>query len=89
MVYLIVVYDVQADRTARLRKPLRQYLTHVQNSVFEGRITAGQADDLESLIRDRVRDSEGESAIIYQLGSEAVINRVAVGEDPSEDEQFL
>jgi CRISPR/Cas system-associated endoribonuclease Cas2 len=57
--------------------------------VFEGRITAGQADDLESLIRDRVRDSEGESAIIYRLGSEAVINRVAVGEDPSEDDQFL
>lgn len=89
MVYLIVVYDVQADRTRRLRKPLRQYLTHVQNSVFEGRVTAGQADDIESLVRDRVRGADGESAIIYRLGSEAVIDRLAVGDDPSEDEQFL
>lgn len=89
MVYLIVVYDVQADRTHRLRKPLRQYLTHVQNSVFEGRVTAGQADDIEALLRDRVRGTEGESAIVYRLGSEAVVDRLAVGDDPSEDEQFL
>ncbi len=89
MVYVIVVYDVQADRTGRLRKPLRQYLTHVQNSVFEGRITAGQADDLESLLRDRVSGADDESAIMYRLGSESVVNRLAVGTDPAADEQFL
>lgn len=89
MVYLIVVYDVRADRTGKLRKPLRQYLTHVQNSVFEGHVTAGQADDIESLVRTTVREADGESVVVYRLTSESVLNRIAIGDDPTEDDQFL
>lgn len=92
MVYLIVAYDVQADRTGKLRKPLRQYLTHVQNSVFEGRVTAGQADDIESFVRNTVQETNGESVIIYRLKSlvsNSVLDRLAIGDDPTEDDQFL
>lgn len=89
IVYLIVVYDVRADRTGKLRKPLRQYLTHVQNSVFEGRVTAGQADDIESLVRTTVRAAAGESVVVYRLTSDSVLERVAIGDDPTEDDQFL
>lgn len=89
MVYLIVVYDVQAERTRKLRKPLRQYLTHVQNSVFEGRVTAGQADDIEALVRTTVREANGESGIVYRLKSNSVLDRLAIGDDPTEGDQFL
>lgn len=85
--YVIMVYDLQADRTHRALKLGRRYLTHVQNSVFEGEITEG---DLEAL-RNEVEDllEPGESTIIYELSSDALLNRSVYGEDPTEDNRFL
>lgn len=87
MVYVVVVYDMQAERTRLMLKFLRRYLTHVQNSVFEGEVTKG---DLET-IRNRTREmlEPGESTIIYRMSSEKYVDRTVVGEDPAEDTQFL
>lgn len=87
LVYVIVVYDVQADRTSRFLKLCRQYLTHVQYSVLEGRLSKGEADDLENQLSKLLE--EGESAIVYRTSSEAVISRHVHGDDPREDERFL
>lgn len=87
MVYVIVVYDMDADRTHRMLKLLRRYLTHVQFSVFEGEITEGTLEELKGKIESRL--NEGESTIIYELGTESVLDRVVYGEDPTEDERFL
>lgn len=85
--YVVVVYDMQAERTRLMLKFLRRYLTHVQNSVFEGEVTEG---DLET-IRNRTREmlEPGESTIIYCMSSEKYVDRTVVGEDPAEDTQFL
>jgi CRISPR-associated protein Cas2 len=85
--YVVVVYDVEADRTRYPRKLLRQYLTHVQNSVFEGHITKGDLEDVSAAIEDTVQ--EDESAIIYRMSSESYVDRTVVGEDPAEDSRFL
>lgn len=37
--YLIVAYDVPAERTEKYRKLLTRYLTHFQYSVFAGDMT--------------------------------------------------
>lgn len=87
MVYVIVVYDMQADRTRLLLKLCRRYLTHVQNSVFEGEITEGDLERLRSEIEDRLEP--GESAIVYELSSEKLLDRTVFGEDPTEDSRFL
>jgi len=86
-VYAIVVYDVEADRTRLLRTLCRQYLTHVQNSVFEGEITAGDLEDLSARIEDTLK--EGESTIIYELSSDSLLNRTVYGDDPTEHRRFL
>jgi len=86
-VYAIVVYDVEADRTRLLRKLCRQYLTHVQNSVFEGEITAGDLAELRSQIENTL--NEGESTIIYELSSNTLLDRTVYGDDPTEDRRFL
>ncbi|MDB2276624.1 CRISPR-associated endonuclease Cas2, partial [Halorubrum ezzemoulense] len=39
--YVIVVYDMEADRTHLMLKLCRRYLVHVQNSVLEGEISEG------------------------------------------------
>jgi CRISPR-associated protein Cas2 len=87
MPYVIVVYDVEADRTRLPRKLLRQYLTHVQNSVFEGHLTEGDLETVSNAIDETLK--EGESAIVYSMAGEQYVDRTVVGEDPTEDRRFL
>lgn len=85
--YVVVVYDMEAERTRLLLKFLRRYLTHVQNSVFEGHVTEGDLEKIRNGIDDRLKD--GESAIVYELSSEKLLDRTVYGEDPTEDDRFL
>ncbi|WP_435195983.1 CRISPR-associated endonuclease Cas2 [Natronomonas sp. EA1] len=87
MPYVVIVYDMQADRTHLLLNYLRRYLTHVQNSVFEGELTDGELE----AVRDRIDSTldPGESTIIYELGSEKLLSRDVFGDDPKEDDRFL
>ncbi|WP_049972563.1 CRISPR-associated endonuclease Cas2 [Haladaptatus cibarius] len=87
MVYVIVVYDMQADRTRLMLNFLRKYLTHVQNSVFEGDITEGDLETIQNKTRETLKADE--SAIIYRMSSEKYVDRTVVGEDPTDDARFL
>jgi CRISPR-associated protein Cas2 len=87
VVYVVIVYDVQADRTRILLKFLRRYLTHVQNSVFEGQVTEGDLERIRNGIEERLEP--GESTIVYELSSEKLLDRTVFGEDPTEDQRFL
>lgn len=37
--YVLIAYDVDAKRVAKVHKVLKKYLTWTQNSLFEGEIT--------------------------------------------------
>lgn len=87
MVYVVIVYDVEADRTRLFLKFLRQYLTHVQNSVFEGEITEGDLEEIKQRLESMLES--GESTIVYRMSSEKYVSRTVYGEDPTEDQQFL
>lgn len=87
LVYVIVVYDMEAERTGKMLRLLRRYLTHVQFSVFEGQITPGDLEELKGKIEDRLQ--EGESTMIYEISSESLLNRTVFGDDPTEEERFL
>ncbi len=43
MMFMLMTYDVEANRTSRFRKILRRYLNHEQYSVFTGDITEAEA----------------------------------------------
>ncbi|WP_049908923.1 CRISPR-associated endonuclease Cas2 [Halorubrum saccharovorum] len=85
--YVVLVYDMEAERTQRMLKLCRRYLTHVQNSVLEGHITEGDLSKLRNSIEDLL--ITGESVIIYELSSETLVDRTVYGEDPAEDSRFL
>jgi CRISPR-associated protein Cas2 len=87
VVYVVIVYDVEADRTRLFLKLLRQYLTHVQNSVFEGEVTEGDLEDIKQRLESMLE--AGESTIVYRMSSEKYVSRTVYGEDPAEDQQFL
>lgn len=87
MVYAIIVYDVQADRTPKFLKYLRRYLTHVQNSVFEGELTEGTLVEVKETLQSMLKD--GESVMVYRMDSESYVDRSVYGDDPMDDQQFL
>jgi len=87
VVYVVVVYDMEADRTRLMLDFLRKYLTHVQNSVFEGEITEGDLETIRAKVQDTLKPEE--SAIIYRMSSESYVERTVVGDDPTEDARFL
>lgn len=87
VVYVVVVYDMEADRTQKMLKLLRQYLVHVQYSVFEGEITEGTLEELKGRMEELLK--EGESTIVYELGSESLLDRTVYGQDPTEEGRFL
>jgi CRISPR-associated protein Cas2 len=85
--YVVMVYDLEADRTQKALKIGRRYLTHVQNSVLEGEISEGDLSKLKNEIDDLLK--AGESTIIYELSSDTLLERTVYGEDPTEDQRFL
>ena len=85
--YVVLVYDMEADRTQKMLKLGRRYLTHVQNSVLEGEISEGDLKRLRGEIEDLLQ--VGESVILYELSSDTLLNRTVYGEDPAEDRRFL
>ncbi|UPM44917.1 CRISPR-associated endonuclease Cas2 [Halocatena salina] len=87
MPYVIVVYDVQANRTSKFLKYLRRYLTHVQNSVFEGELTEGTLEEMKTTLESMLDPSE--SVMVYRMASEKYVERFVFGEDPMDDQQFL
>lgn len=85
--YVVVVYDMDADRTQVMLKFLRRFLNHVQNSVLEGDVTEGDLEKIKAGVEERLQT--GESTIIYRMSSDSMVDRSVFGEDPMADDQFL
>ena len=62
--YLIVVYDTLAERNPRVLRTCRQYLHHVQRSVFEGEVSAAQLKRFRAAIEAMI-DKSYDSVLIY------------------------
>lgn len=64
--YLVIVYDVNVDRVNKVHKFLKSYLHWQQNSVFEGKITQSQYNEIMVKLKDLI-DEEDDSIIIYKF----------------------
>ena len=68
--YIVLVYDVSqaengARRWSRIFKICKKYLTHIQNSVFEGELSKGQLAQLQKELKEYI-DKELDSVIIFK-----------------------
>ena len=66
--YVILVYDVDQKRTAKMLKLCRRYLSWIQNSVFEGEISEVQLKQLTSEARNLM--DEKDSLIFFKSRDE-------------------
>jgi len=86
--FVILVYDVNVKRTAKVLKKCREYLTWVQNSVFEGEISKANLYKLKSELRRMIDESE-DSVIIYILRTTRYSERQIIGLEKGGFEQIF
>ncbi len=86
--YVIMVYDVNVLRVAKVLKIGRRYLTWVQNSVMEGSLTRAQFRRLKEEIR-RVINEKEDSVLFYTLRSAKDLRRENLGLTKNAPEAFV
>jgi CRISPR-associated protein Cas2 len=63
-VYVVVVYDTAAERNPKILRSCRQYLHHVQRSVFEGALSPAQLRRFHAAVRGAI-DTSYDSVLVY------------------------
>ena len=86
--FIILVYDFDSKRVGKALKKCRQYLNWVQNSVFEGEITAANLMKLKFEL-SLIMDEEYDSIIIYQFRTLAYSTREVIGVEKNTLSNFL
>lgn len=70
--YLVVCYDIVEDRRRnRLLRKMREYLSHVQKSVFEGELADDRLQSLRRMVLDEI-DPAQDTVRIYHLCARCV-----------------
>ena len=76
--FVIVVYDVNQKRVAKVLKTCRKYLYWVQNSVLEGEINESALIKLRAEL-ERIIDKDEDSVIFYTFRTTKYSNRELMG----------
>ncbi|WP_166512765.1 CRISPR-associated endonuclease Cas2 [Desulfallas thermosapovorans] len=86
--FVILVYDVNVKRVAKVLKTCRKYLNWVQNSVLEGEISKANYEKLRTELR-RIIDKEEDSVIFYTFRTLKYSSREIMGVKKGGEEIFL
>ncbi len=86
--YVIIVYDIEQKRVAKVCKFLRRYLTWVQNSVFEGEITPAKFKELKIGLKKIIKKDK-DSILFYRLKDEKFLNKEIMGLDKNPTDSFI
>lgn len=83
--YVVLVYDINqekngARRWSRVFKICKKYLTHIQNSVFEGEISKSQLVRLQQELKEYV-DKELDSVIVFKSRQEKWLDKEFWGKE--------
>ena len=90
--YIILVYDISNENNGQRRwnrvfKICKQYLNHIQNSVFEGEILESDLFKLKKKIQKEI-DEKIDSVIIFKSRNERWLEKDILGTE-IDDPQFI
>ncbi|WP_320047449.1 CRISPR-associated endonuclease Cas2 [uncultured Ilyobacter sp.] len=77
--YIILVYDITLDNGGpkvlrNVFKTCKRYLTHIQNSVFEGEINRAKLEKLRGELGDYIRKDK-DSVIVFKSRHQRWLNK--------------
>ncbi len=91
--YIVLVYDISQiengqKRWSRIFKICKKYLSHIQNSVFEGEISKVQLLKLQQELEKYI-DKELDSVIIFKSRNEKWLDKEFWGKEEDATSFFL
>ena len=86
--YVLAMYDVGEKRVGKMLKLFRQYLSWIQNSVFEGEITEVKLLELKNKAMT-IMNEETDSLIIFKTRQEKWLDKEIVGHERQDLDTFL
>lgn len=86
--FVIMVYDINQKRVARVLKTSRKYLYWVQNSVFEGEISEANYKKLKMEFARIINEKE-DSVIFYTFRTTKYSNRETMGIKKGGDDNII
>ncbi len=91
--YVILVYDIVTDDTGKKILPkvfkiCKKYLTHIQNSVFEGNINLANIEMLKCDLKQYIR-KDMDSVILFTSRDEKWLSKEFIGVEDDKTSRFL
>jgi len=86
--YVIIVYDVEQKRVAKVCKYLRRYLNWVQNSVFEGEVTPAKFKEIQMGLKNRIK-KDVDAVLFYKMRDQSSFEREVMGVDKNPTDTFI
>ncbi len=91
--YVILVYDIVTDDTGKKILPkvfkiCKKYLTHIQNSVFEGNINLANIEMLKCELKQYIR-KDMDSVILFTSRDEKWLSKDFIGVEDDKTSRFL
>ena len=86
--YIIIVYDIEQKRVAKVCKFLRRYLNWVQNSVFEGEITPAKFKELKIELKKIIK-KDADSILFYRFRDLSLLKRNTMGIEKNPTDTFI
>ena len=93
LIYIILIYDIKNEDNGckvqrKVFKICKRYLTHIQNSVFEGELSPSQLFNLKKELSKILR-SELDSCIIFNNKSSKWLNKEFLTKEIDHQTQFI
>lgn len=91
--YVVLVYDISQSNNGQKRwsyvfKICKKYLSHIQNSVFEGEISKAQLVKLQQELKPHI-DKTVDSIIIFKSRQEKWLDKEFWGKEDDKTSFFL
>lgn len=91
--YVILVYDIKSDDggqkiLSKTFKTCKKYLSHIQNSVFEGELSKSQITKLQYELNDIIR-KDRDSVILFKSRNEKWLEKEMWGLDTDKTSNFI
>lgn len=86
--YVILVYDIEEKRVGKMLKLCRRYLNWIQNSVFEGEITAVKLKEFLHEARQIMKE-EADSLIVFKSRENKWLEKTVIGKEKNPLDNML
>jgi CRISPR-associated protein Cas2 len=80
--HVIIAYDIAVERLPKVYHIMKRYLNWIQNSAFEGDLSAGQLEELRIRL-SKVIDQSKDSIVVFTMANPKWIEKTTWGKEKS------